>query len=604
MLVINYKNNTPQQKYYAVGVKQNNNANKIKFVLKANQDGIDLQNLTPYLKLQNKEHTYLDKIELETIYKSANGIIEITWLMTRKSMEYRYLEAQLVFEDNEEDIVWQTLIVELELNETINADEEISDKNPTILQQLQGEVKDVASMRDVLKNIKYEYDEEHDTSRLTMPRGILPLRIVNNPNGDIYYFDYGTKKIIEENGNNQVGVILIWDSVVYLDFYYDVAWEYHESEHEQYAIDYMGLDGDECNLNTYILYHAQQEKDILKEIKYRYDEYGNLSTIIFPKGIAPITLLINGQSTWIMNYEWESVKTENESVGEIYLVNDHYEIQAISDYVEIREGDLIIDLSYANFIKNGHFLFNFSKMYNINVLNYDDIENEGLIHGAIITFASGDGISKGKIYRIAGDNGIYIEDWGNTNRTQALQTHTLINPYSLGDTLWAHKHFYIPTAFFKEGNHINDFVYEINRGHNGKANYWDYLATMENKSFVAYTSQDGLFNCITPLYVDGTYKHTLKFDEDLTMALVVFNNDPRPALTWQDAEQICQNIGNEYWKAICRNETSLDIDILVLLVSLTATNFVFKGINTETGAYVNETLPYRNFVEDIVEQID
>ena len=81
-------------------------------------------------------------------------------------------------------------------------------------------------MRDVLKNIKYEYDEEHDTSRLTMPRGILPLRIVNNPNGDIYYFDYGTKKIIEENGNNQVGVINIWDSVVYLDFYYD-DWQLH-----------------------------------------------------------------------------------------------------------------------------------------------------------------------------------------------------------------------------------------------------------------------------------------------------------------------------------------------------------------------------------------
>ena len=135
MLVINYKNNTPQQKYYAVGVKKNNNANKVKFVLKANQDGIDLQNLTPYLKLQNKEHTYLDKIELETIYKSANGIIEITWLMTRKSMQHRYLEAQLVFEDNEEDIVWQTLIVELELNETIDADEEISEANPTILQQ-------------------------------------------------------------------------------------------------------------------------------------------------------------------------------------------------------------------------------------------------------------------------------------------------------------------------------------------------------------------------------------------------------------------------------------------------------------------------------------
>lgn len=484
MLVINYKNNTPQQKYYAVGVKQNNNANKIKFVLKANQDGIDLQNLTPYLKLQNKEHTYLDKIELETIYKSANGIIEITWLMTRKSMEYRYLEAQLVFEDNEEDIVWQTLIVELELNETINADEEISDKNPTILQQLQGEVKDVASMRDVLKNIKYEYDEEHDTSRLTMPRGILPLRIVNNPNGNIYYFDYGTKKIIEENGNNQVGVILIWDSIVYLDFYYDVAWEYHESEHEQYAIDYAGLDGDECKLNTYNLYNVptpEDKNEVLRKITYSYNAGDDETIITFPQYIAPLIFYNESKANDLyFDYDNKLVYDDSKSqVGRIFAIDNNsvIKIGVDGELVADLENDDITFAHFNNFIgintlnlfKGINNYFEYDDNANMWRLPYQEInfdkETSPVVNGSypLMYVNFGASMDKGSVEtNYAQKGGVVVFD-KTSNFLSLIASNTKIYNHLVVSNE-EKRPVLIPFSFFSSQNDMNNFIDNINNG--------------------------------------------------------------------------------------------------------------------------------------------
>lgn len=141
MLVINYKGNIPQQNFYSIGVKQNNKANKIMFVLNAIQQDVDLSVLRPYLKLQSKEGEYIDKIVLTSQEDTIQGILDIEWLMTSKSMQYRNLQLQLQFQsDNSDEIVWQTMIVEIELSETIKADEEISEKYPTELKQLETEV--------------------------------------------------------------------------------------------------------------------------------------------------------------------------------------------------------------------------------------------------------------------------------------------------------------------------------------------------------------------------------------------------------------------------------------------------------------------------------
>lgn len=160
MLVINYKGKTPQQPFYSIGVKGNNKANKICFIFNAIQQDIDLRELQPYLKVQNKEHSYLDKIKLEEVQKSYDDtILETIWEMTKKSTQYRNLELQLQFQsDNSDEIVWQTQIVEIELSETINADEEASEKNPTIINQLE---KEVANHETRIKSLESEVSDTY-----------------------------------------------------------------------------------------------------------------------------------------------------------------------------------------------------------------------------------------------------------------------------------------------------------------------------------------------------------------------------------------------------------------------------------------------------------
>ena len=140
MLVINYKNDIPQQRFYALGVRGNNKSNKIKFVVVRKQADIDLLGLACNLKVENKEHEYKDLILLHGVYKETTNTIEFVWEMTEKSTQFRSIELQLEFL-GEEDVVWQTLIAELELNDTIKVgDEKPTDQELSALKQLEVEV--------------------------------------------------------------------------------------------------------------------------------------------------------------------------------------------------------------------------------------------------------------------------------------------------------------------------------------------------------------------------------------------------------------------------------------------------------------------------------
>ena len=140
MLSINFKGITPQNRFYKYSVIGNNNSNKIKFILSAIQNDVGLSSLTPYIKVQSAGGTYLDKIR--AVASVEDETIAIIWTMTRKSLSCRNLTIQLQFEDvdNNNDVVWQTSMIELELENTIKADEEIEEKNPTILQQMAGQL--------------------------------------------------------------------------------------------------------------------------------------------------------------------------------------------------------------------------------------------------------------------------------------------------------------------------------------------------------------------------------------------------------------------------------------------------------------------------------
>lgn len=159
MLVINYKGITPQQRFYSHAVKGNNNANDIKFIVERYQNDLDLASLTPYLKVSSKCENYFDKIALTLTLTYDDDFVYLVWTMTSKSTHYRNLELQLQFQsDDSDDVVFQTQIVELELNETINADKKISEGYPTVLSQLEKMIKEIEANAEKITSMTYVND--------------------------------------------------------------------------------------------------------------------------------------------------------------------------------------------------------------------------------------------------------------------------------------------------------------------------------------------------------------------------------------------------------------------------------------------------------------
>ncbi len=144
MLVIYFKGITPQQRFYSIGVQGNNKSNVIQFVLEKEQANIVLDVDNIILKVRNEAKDYIDKIPLPCV--EEDGIIYATWEIESKSTQYRNLEVQLQFEREQNDdnnVIWQTQIVGLELNDTINADKEIERLYPSELKRLEDEIERV-----------------------------------------------------------------------------------------------------------------------------------------------------------------------------------------------------------------------------------------------------------------------------------------------------------------------------------------------------------------------------------------------------------------------------------------------------------------------------
>lgn len=157
MLFINYKGNIPQQRFYSFSVKGNHNANKVRFILARQQADIDLTNYVCNLKVESKEANYKDLIMLNLVEESTSELV-FEWTMTNKSTQFRNLELQLEFlsTENESEVVWQTMIVEFELSDTIKVgDEKPTDKELSVLKQLE---ESVVALEEQVKN-KLEYFE-------------------------------------------------------------------------------------------------------------------------------------------------------------------------------------------------------------------------------------------------------------------------------------------------------------------------------------------------------------------------------------------------------------------------------------------------------------
>lgn len=163
MLYIYFNGTKAQQSKYCYGVQQNNKTNVVRFIIEKKQGDIDLSLLSCTLKLQNAANDYLDLIDL-TPNVIENGVfLEITWLIESKSTQYKNLELQLQFMNDEE--VWQTEICELELSNTIPVGDTVSSAESSLIQALINRINDCEKKVKVLENKKYAYvDVENDFS--------------------------------------------------------------------------------------------------------------------------------------------------------------------------------------------------------------------------------------------------------------------------------------------------------------------------------------------------------------------------------------------------------------------------------------------------------
>lgn len=132
MLYIHFNNKVPNEKKFEYAVQGNNKVDVITFDI-SNIAELDFEPAHTYVKVQTKDQKYVDKIEL-----TNNGGGILTWNLLAKTTRHRLIECQLSFETI--DKCYQTEMFELTLKANIDADGEIENDYPTILQDLQKQI--------------------------------------------------------------------------------------------------------------------------------------------------------------------------------------------------------------------------------------------------------------------------------------------------------------------------------------------------------------------------------------------------------------------------------------------------------------------------------
>ena len=136
-------------KYLHIGVQGNNLVDKIVFcVQRKTDDGLDLSEFTPYVKIQNAKENYIDKDGKLSTDKTDDQL-RLTYRLRRKTTMYPCFEMQLQFEHPGEGdcIVWQTEVINVTLSRTIAADKEIEQQYPSVIQNLTERVEQIESVK-------------------------------------------------------------------------------------------------------------------------------------------------------------------------------------------------------------------------------------------------------------------------------------------------------------------------------------------------------------------------------------------------------------------------------------------------------------------------
>ena len=143
MLVINYNGNKPTTDIYKFSVQGNNNADVVRFCLEKKQGKIDLSGYKVYAQSKCDEDDFIDKVEITNNVNIVDNQLTADWNLLRKHTVNRQLQVSLSFEDETNEVVWQTQSVKVNIANGILADEEIINSYPTIIEEMQGNIEAV-----------------------------------------------------------------------------------------------------------------------------------------------------------------------------------------------------------------------------------------------------------------------------------------------------------------------------------------------------------------------------------------------------------------------------------------------------------------------------
>lgn len=222
-----FTGNKPQKKTYSYSVKENNNSNKISFILDKVQEGLDLSTLSCFVKVQGLE---IDK-DVPTI-EIEEDKIKVNWTLLRKHTDSRVLSVQLQFEGHG-DVVWQSEILQLVLSDTIKADEYIENKYPAVLTNHEERITDLegGAVSDLIlhqSDIVDNLESEATNKPLSAKQGkTLAQRIAEAIAGVFHYkgsvatyedlpsenLEIGDTWNVEKTGDNYAWSGTLWDKL-------------------------------------------------------------------------------------------------------------------------------------------------------------------------------------------------------------------------------------------------------------------------------------------------------------------------------------------------------------------------------------------------------
>lgn len=141
---IEYTGREPSDRKFDCGVREDNNAEAIEFVVGAEQGELSLTSFAAYVKVATPLYEYADKQKITfAVDESDDSKIVGRWEIERKTTDHETVNMNLEFENAESEVVWQTYVAQLHFHRTVKADEAVANNYPTVLQDLEHRVSEL-----------------------------------------------------------------------------------------------------------------------------------------------------------------------------------------------------------------------------------------------------------------------------------------------------------------------------------------------------------------------------------------------------------------------------------------------------------------------------